>query len=70
MARRLLFFSMGWNTSFLHSAAYLEPVTGSLSSGINRPGREADHSPPSSAEVKNAWRYTSGPIRIHGMVLS
>jgi hypothetical protein len=26
-----------------------------------RPGREADHSPPSSAEVKNAWRYTSTP---------
>jgi len=30
--------------------------------GIKRPGREADHSPPSSAEVKNAWRYTSTPI--------
>jgi hypothetical protein len=28
-------------------------------------------SPPSSAEVKNAWRYTSPPlIRLHGMVLS
>jgi len=26
---------------------------------IQRPGLEADHSPPSSAEVKNAWRYTS-----------
>jgi hypothetical protein len=25
------------------------------------PGREADHSPPSSAEVKNAWSYTSTP---------
>jgi hypothetical protein len=24
-----------------------------------RPGREADHSPPSSVEVKNAWSYTS-----------
>jgi len=23
--------------------------------------READHSPPSSAEVKNAWSYTSTP---------
>jgi hypothetical protein len=23
------------------------------------PGREADHLPPSSAEVKNAWSYTS-----------
>jgi hypothetical protein len=26
--------------------------------GIKRPGREADHSPPSSVEVKNAWSYT------------
>jgi len=33
--------------------------TGALSPGVKRPGREADHSPPSSAEVKNAWIYTS-----------
>jgi hypothetical protein len=26
---------------------------------IKRPGREADHSPPSGAEVKNAWSCTS-----------
>jgi len=26
--------------------------SGALSSGVTRPGREADHSPPSSAEVK------------------
>jgi hypothetical protein len=39
--------------------------------GVKRPGREADHSPPSSAEVKNAWRYASTPpIRLHGVVLS
>jgi hypothetical protein len=36
-------------------------VTGALSLGIKRPGREADHSPPSSAKVKNAWSYTSAP---------
>jgi hypothetical protein len=39
--------------------------------GIKRPGREADHSPPSSADVKNAWSYTSTPpIRLHVVVLS
>jgi hypothetical protein len=32
-----------------------------LSPGVKRPGREADHSPPSSAEVENAWSYTSTP---------
>jgi hypothetical protein len=36
-------------------------VTGTFSLGVNRPGREADHSPPSSAEVKDAWSYTSTP---------
>jgi hypothetical protein len=45
-------------------------VPESLSLGIKRPGREADHSPPSSAEV-NAWSYTSTPpIRLHDVVLS
>jgi hypothetical protein len=29
--------------------------------GVKRPGREADQSPPSSAEVKNTWGYTSTP---------
>jgi hypothetical protein len=46
-------------------------VPAALSLGVKRPGREADHSPPSSAEVKNAWHYNSTPpIRLHGVVLS
>jgi len=32
---------------------------------VKRPGREADHSPPSSAEVENVFR----DILIHGVVL-
>jgi hypothetical protein len=36
-------------------------VSGALSLGVKRPGCEAEHSPPSSAEVKNAWSYTSTP---------
>jgi hypothetical protein len=32
--------------------AFYQMCTGALSLGIKRPGREADHSPPSSAEVK------------------
>jgi len=34
-------------------------------------GREADHSPPSSAEVKE-WveLYLYSPIRLHGVMLS
>jgi len=56
--------------------------TGGPYPGVKRPGREADHSPPSSAEVKNAWSYTSTPPHVfmtwclvkctilHGVVLS
>jgi hypothetical protein len=44
-------------------------VPGALSLGVKRPGCEADHSPPSVAEVKNAWSYTSTPpVRLHGVV--
>jgi hypothetical protein len=35
-------------------------VPGLLSVGVKWPGREADHTPPSSAEV-SAWSYTSTP---------
>jgi hypothetical protein len=36
-------------------------VPGALSPGIKRLVREADHSPPASAEVKKTWIYTSTP---------
>jgi hypothetical protein len=36
-------------------------VLRALSPEIKRPVREADHSPPSSAEVKNVWGYTITP---------
>jgi hypothetical protein len=36
-------------------------VPGVIFPGVKWPGREAGHSPPSSAEVKNAWSYTSIP---------
>jgi len=43
-------------------------VLGALIPGVKRPGRESDHSPPPSAEVKS---YTSTPpIRLHGVVLN
>jgi hypothetical protein len=34
-------------------------IAEALSSGVKRSGREADHSPPSTSDVKNAWSYTS-----------
>jgi hypothetical protein len=39
----------------------IEWVSGALSPGVKRQGREADHSHPTSAEVKKKWIYTSTP---------
>jgi hypothetical protein len=36
-------------------------VPGALSPGVKQPGREADHSPPTSAKIKKTWVYTSTP---------
>jgi hypothetical protein len=57
------------NISFRHrvhtgSGAFQPPiqwVPRALSMGVKLPGREADHSPSSSAEVKNAWICASIP---------
>jgi len=48
----------------------IQCVPGAPSVGVKRQGCEADHSSPSSAEIMNAWNYTSTPpIRLHGVVL-
>jgi hypothetical protein len=39
----------------------IQGVPGAPSPGVKWPEREADHSPPTSAEVKNPWIYTSTP---------
>jgi hypothetical protein len=58
------------NGSGAHPASYPMGTRGSFS-GVKRPEREADHLPQSSAEVKNAWSYTSTPlVRLHDVVLS
>jgi hypothetical protein len=36
-------------------------VPRAFSPGVKRQGREADHSPPTNAEVKKTWIYTSTP---------
>jgi len=58
-------------TSFGTHSAYCLMGTGGSLPGIKRPGREADHSPPSSSEVKNVCKYTCTPrLRLHGVVLN
>jgi hypothetical protein len=45
--------------SFAAQSASYPLRTGSSYSMVNREMRAADHSPPSSDEVTNAWKYTS-----------
>jgi hypothetical protein len=45
-------------------------VSGAISPGVERPGREAHLSSPSSAEFKNSGAITSLRMRLHDMVLN
>jgi hypothetical protein len=62
--------SRGWEFSLhydiqtvsgAHPASLLSNGYQELFPWVKRPGREADHSHPSSAEVKNMWSYISTP---------
>jgi hypothetical protein len=46
----------------------IQCVTGALSPGVKRPGREADHSPQTSQEYVDL--YIHSPIRLHDVVLN
>jgi hypothetical protein len=46
-----------------HPASY--PMgTGDSFPEVKQPGREADHSPPTNADVKRMWVYTSTPPQV------
>jgi len=67
MQVRNTFFRMNLGPTQLPIQWVLE----SLSLGVKWPGHEADHSPPSSTEVKECLEiYLHSPIRFHGVVLS
>jgi hypothetical protein len=54
--------TISWESLEISTRKYLVP--GALFPGLKLPGREADHSPAASAEVKNKWIYTSTPLHI------
>jgi hypothetical protein len=63
-------FTTASTSALGHTQPPIQWVPVALSMGVNWPGREADHSPPSSADVKNAFIYTyTPPIRLIGVVL-
>jgi hypothetical protein len=72
-------YSRSWYFSLCHgvqTGSGAHPASCSIGTcgsfpGVKWQGRETDHSLPSSAEVKNAWSYTSTPpICLHGVELS
>jgi hypothetical protein len=67
---RFSFLHVVQTGSRAHPASYtMDP--GALSPGVKRPGREADHSPLTSAKVKKTWVYMSTPsMHFHGVVLN
>jgi hypothetical protein len=57
----IFLFTTAFRTGLGSTQPPIQWVPGALSLGVKRPGREADHSPPSIVEVKNAWSYTTTP---------
>jgi hypothetical protein len=55
------YFSMSSKPAVGSTQPPMQWVTGALSPGVKRPGREADHSTRISVEVKKTWIYTSTP---------
>jgi hypothetical protein len=55
----IFFFSTASRPALKPTQTPIQCVVETFSTGVKRPGREADHSTLSNADVKNAWRYTS-----------
>jgi hypothetical protein len=54
-------FSMSSRLDMGSTQHPIQWVPGALSPGVKRLELEADHSPPTSVEVKKMWIYTSNP---------
>jgi hypothetical protein len=58
----IMYFSLHFAAASRSALGPTQPpvqwVPEALFPGVKRPGRKADHSPPSSDEVKNEWHYT------------
>jgi hypothetical protein len=61
---RIFLFTIASRTTLGPTQPPSQWVPGALSLGVKRPGRQADHSPPS-----NDWSYNSTlPILLHGVI--
>jgi hypothetical protein len=60
-SRRIFLFTTASRTALGPTQLPIQWIPAALSLGVKWPKGEADHSPPSSAEVKNTWSYTFTP---------
>jgi hypothetical protein len=67
----IFLFTTAYRTALWPTQPPIQWLPGELSLGVKRPRLEADHSHPSSAEVKESVDiYFYSSIRLHGVVLS
>jgi len=68
---RIFLFNTTSRTAHGPTQPPIQWIPGALSLGVKWPGHEADHSPPSSAEIKECMElYLHSSIHLHGVVLS
>jgi hypothetical protein len=67
---KIFLFSIASRPSLGPAQPPIQWVLWVLSPWIKRPGREANHSPASSAEGKNVGLYFHSPISLHGAMLN
>jgi hypothetical protein len=63
------FFPFTTRSDRLYPAWMSIGYRGTLSVGVKRPGLEADHSHPSSADVNTSSYTSSPPVGLHGLLL-
>jgi hypothetical protein len=67
----LFHFATAFRLALGPTQSPIQWAAGPLMLEVKHLGHEADHSPPSSAEIKKAWSYISTPlICLHGVVLN
>jgi hypothetical protein len=65
---KIVLFSIRSRPALGATQPLVQWVPGAASPEVKRQGCEADHSPPSSAEVKNGGAIPSLPIYLHGVL--
>jgi hypothetical protein len=66
----MLLFSIASRPALGPAQPPIQWVLRALYPGLKRPGREADHSPPCSAKVRNTGAIPPLSICLHGVMLN